>query len=69
MLAKRFILVVLLACLVLPAMVGCGVGSTVQENNRTIARVWDLDSRMLTDDVGLLLLARRPFHGSRYPIK
>ena len=65
--AKKLILVVLLAALMLPAATGCGVGSTKEENNRTISRVWEADARMLTDDVGLLLLARRPFYGSRYP--
>lgn len=67
--ATKMILVVLLAAMLLPTAVGCGVGSTQQENNRTIARVWDADAHMLTDDLGLLVLARRPFYGSRYPQK
>ena len=69
MLSRKIMLVVLLAAMLLPAMVGCGVGSTTQENSRTIARIWDADARMLTDDVGLLMLARRPFYGSRYPLR
>jgi hypothetical protein len=59
---------VLLALLAVPAL-GCGVGTTVAENNRTIRRVWDYDARMLVDDLGELVLCERPFHGSRYPIK
>ena len=67
--AKRMIVCLVLASMILPTLVGCGVGTTAEENNRTVQRVWDADARMLTDDLGLLVLARRPFHGSRVPLK
>jgi hypothetical protein len=59
----------LLACTAVIPMTGCGVGTTVADSNRAIGRVWDYDARMLVDDLGELVLAERPFHGSRYPIK
>ena len=67
--ASKLLLVILTAATVFPALAGCGIGTTQQENNRTIARVWDADARMMTDDLGLLVLARRPFWGSRIPLK
>lgn len=48
---------------------GCGVGSTQEENNRTIRQVADYDARMMTDDLGLLTQTNRPWRGSQYPIK
>lgn len=67
--AKRIVLCLVLVAICLPGLVGCGVGSTVEDNNRSISRTWDLDARMLTDDLGELVLAERPFRGSKYPIK
>ena len=32
---------------------GCGVGTTQEENNRTIRRVVDYDARLMTDDLGV----------------
>ncbi len=68
-LAKRLVLVLVLACMVLPGLVGCGVATTVQDNNRTISRVWAYDAHMMTDDLGELVLCERPWRGSRYPVK
>jgi hypothetical protein len=67
-LGKKLVLVAALALVALPSF-GCGVGTTQSENNRTIRRVAEYDERMLVDDLGLAVLANRPFHGSRYPIK
>lgn len=68
-LAIKFVLVLSLAATLLPTTSGCGVGSTKEENDRTIKRVVDSDARMMTDDLGLFILARRPFYGSRYPLR
>ncbi len=67
--AKRIVFCLVLVAMCLPGLVGCGVGSTVEDNNRAISRTWDLDARMLTDDLGELVLAERPFRGSKHPIK
>jgi hypothetical protein len=67
-LVKRIVLILALASVVIP-VVGCGVGTTVSDNNRSIARTWDHDARMLVSDLGELVMAERPFHGHRYPIK
>jgi len=67
-LAKRLVLLALLGIFFLPDC-GCGVGTTVAQNDRSIRRVWDYDARMLVDDLGELVLCERPFHASRYPIK
>ena len=92
-LAKKIFLVLLLVCMALPAVVGCGrgcgescgegcgmergegcgtfsgVGTTEPENKRMVWRVQDYDCRMLHDDLMLLSQTRRPWHGSRVPIK
>lgn len=63
--AKKVLMVVILASMIIP-VVGCGVGSTPEENSRTFSRVVDYDARMLVDDLQLLLQVDRPFRGSRW---
>lgn len=65
--AKRVLLLVLLVCLIAP-VVGCGVGSTPEENQRAFNRVVDYDARMLVDDVHLFLQVNRPLRNSRWVI-
>ncbi len=67
-LVKRIVLILALVCIVIP-VVGCGVGTTVSDNNRSIARTADYDARMLVSDLGELAQVERPFHGARYPVK
>ena len=65
--AKRAFLFVLGLALVAPVL-GCGVGTTQAENNRTIRRVADYDARMMVDDLGLLTQTHRAAHTSRWVI-
>jgi len=66
-LAKKFVMVLILAAIFAPVG-GCGVGTTQEENKRTISRSWDYDMRMLTDDVGLFLQVDRPRRTSKWVI-
>lgn len=66
-LAKKAFLFVLGLGLVAPIL-GCGVGTTQAENNRTIRRVADYDARMMVDDLGVLTQTNRPSHTSRWVI-
>jgi hypothetical protein len=65
----RRIAVLMLLCGSPLTSAGCGVGTTAQDKNRTISRVAEYDTRMMTDDLGTLSQTRRPWRGSRYPIK
>ena len=65
--AKRVLLLVLLVALVAP-VVGCGVGSTQEENQRAFNRVVDYDARMMVDDLQVFLQIDRPFRNSRWVI-
>ena len=65
--AKRVLMLVLLVALVAP-VVGCGVGSTQEENQRAFNRVVDYDARMMVDDLQLFLQIDRPFRNSRWVI-
>ena len=62
--ASVFVLGLLLAAPIL----GCGVGTTQAENNRTIRRVADYDARMMVDDLGVLTQTNRPARTSRWVI-
>lgn len=66
-LAKRAFLFVLGLVLAAPIL-GCGVGTTPAENNRTIRRVADYDARMMVDDLGVLTQTHQPSHTSRWAI-
>jgi hypothetical protein len=65
--ARRLLALVILAAMFAPVG-GCGVGSTWDENKRTIARSYDYDKRMLVDDLGLLIQVDRPRRTSRWVI-
>ena len=65
--ARRLLCLVILAAMFAP-IGGCGVGSTQEENNRAIARSWDYDTRMLVDDLGLLIQVDRPRRTSKWVI-
>ena len=65
--AKRVLMLVLLVALVAP-VVGCGVGSTPEENQRAFNRVVDYDARMMVDDLQVFLQIDRPFRNSRWVI-
>ena len=64
---RKALALVLLACTAAP-MVGCGVGTTPQENARKIRRIAEYDARMLVDDVSLLIETDRPIRTSRWVI-
>ena len=66
-LAKKLVMVLILAAMFAP-IGGCGVGTTQEENKRTISRSWDYDMRMLVDDAGLLFQVDRPRRTSRWVI-
>ncbi len=66
-LVKTLMLLALTAAVVVPSL-GCGVGTTPEENSRSIRRVADYDARMLVDDVGLLIMTNRTFRTSRWVI-
>jgi len=66
--AKHLVFLLLAGATALSAW-GCGVGTTAEDNSRTLRRVADYDARMLTDDLGTFTNSRRPWRGSRYPIK
>ncbi|HKQ47965.1 MAG TPA: hypothetical protein VJZ71_07850 [Phycisphaerae bacterium] len=61
-------LVFVLGLFLAAPLLGCGVGTTQAENNRTIRRVAEYDARMMTDDLGLLTQTNRPAHTSRWVI-
>lgn len=65
--ARRLLSLVILAAMFAPVS-GCGVGTTQEENKRTIARSWDYDKRMLVDDLGLLIQVDRPRRTSKWVI-
>ena len=65
--AKKAFLFVLGLVLATPTL-GCGVGTTQAENNRTIRRVADYDARMMVDDLGLLTKTNRASRTSRWVI-
>lgn len=65
--ARRLLSLVILAAMFAP-IGGCGVGTTQEENNRTVARSWDYDKRMLVDDLGLLFQVDRPRRTSKWII-
>jgi hypothetical protein len=66
--AFRKLVLSVLAVLVVGPLVGCGVGTTQEENNRTIARVIDYDARMMVDDLLLFSQLDRPLRTSRWII-
>lgn len=65
--AKKTLMLVLLVALTVP-VVGCGVGTTSEENQRSFRRVVDYDARMLVDDLQLFLQIDRPMRSSRWVI-
>jgi len=65
--ARKLQSLVILAAMFAP-LGGCGVGTTQEENKRTIARSWDYDKRMLVDDLGLLIQVDRPRRTSKWVI-
>ena len=66
----KFILAMVILAEPTLAAGGCsGIGTTPQENLYTVGRVVDADVRMLNDDVMLATQTRRPWRGSRYPLK
>lgn len=65
--ARRLLSLVILAAMFAP-IGGCGVGTTKEENQRTVARSWDYDKRMLVDDLGLLFQVDRPRRTSKWII-
>jgi len=65
--AKRLLTLVILAAMFAP-IGGCGVGSTWDENKRTISRSYDYDGRMLVDDLGLFFQMDRPRRTSKWII-
>jgi len=65
--AKKMLMLVLLVVLAVP-VVGCGVGTTPEENQRSFRRVADYDARMLVDDVQIFLQIDRPVRNSRWVI-
>jgi nitrite reductase (NADH) small subunit len=67
-LAKRLLVVLFVVAFVGP-LVGCGVGNTTSDTNRSIRRVADLDARMMVDDLGNFTQLNRPLHTSRHPIR
>jgi|CXWL01.1.fsa_nt_gi hypothetical protein len=64
-LARKAVVLMLLVALVSPIF-GCGVGTSVAENNRSIRRVTELDSRMLVDDLLLFSEYNRPLRTTRW---
>ena len=66
-LSKKTFLFVLGLFLAAP-LLGCGVGTTQAENNRTIRRVADYDARMMVDDLGVLTQTNQPLRTSRWVI-
>ncbi len=66
--AKKLLMVALLAALSVPVLGCAGVGSTPAENKRAIARIIDYDKRMLYDDWALATLTRRTLRTSRWVI-
>ena len=66
-LGKKAVVFVLGIFLAAP-LLGCGVGTTQAENNRTIRRVADYDARMMVDDLGVLTQTNRASHTSRWVI-
>ena len=64
-LAKKAAVLLLLVALVSP-ICGCGVGTSVAENDRSIRRVTELDSRMLVDDLLLFSEYNRPLRTTRW---
>ncbi len=65
--AKKLLMIVLLVAMMTP-VIGCGVGTNVAENTRTLDRIAYYDSRMLVDDVSLLMLTHRTLRTSRWVI-
>lgn len=66
--ARRLLSLVILAAMFAP-IGGCSsVGSTKEENNRTIARSFEYDRRMLADDLGLFFQIDRPRRTSKWVI-
>jgi hypothetical protein len=63
--AKKLLMLVLLVALAAP-IIGCGVGTTPEENQRAFRRVADYDARMLVDDLQIFLQIDRPFRGSHW---
>lgn len=66
-LAKRLFLFVFAALMAAP-LLGCGVGTTAEDNNRTLSRLIDYDARMLVDDLALLAQTNRTLRTSRWVI-
>lgn len=64
----RKMLLVVVAAMALSPMLGCGVGTTWEENQRTIRRVADYDARMMVDDLGLFTQTHRTTRTSRWII-
>ncbi len=66
-LAAKLMMIVLAAMIFVPTL-GCGVGTTPEENNRQVRRIADYDARMLVDDVNLLMMTNRTLRTSRWVI-
>ncbi|MBX3396928.1 MAG: hypothetical protein KF841_16355 [Phycisphaerae bacterium] len=66
-LVKRLFALVFVAMLIVPT-IGCGVATTAADNQRTIRRIADYDSRMLVDDLALFLQTNRTLRTSRWVI-
>ncbi len=64
----RKLLLVIVAAVAIGPMVGCGVGTTQEENWRTVRRVADYDARMMVDDLALFAQTHRTMRTSRWII-
>ncbi len=67
-LAKKLVMLVLVVVLAGPIL-GCGVGTTMQENIQAGGRVANYDALMLADDLRLFWQLDRPVRTSRWIIR
>jgi hypothetical protein len=64
-LVKKAAVLLVLVTMISPIF-GCGIGTSVADNNRSIRRVTELDSRMMVDDLLLFSQYNRPLRTTRW---
>ncbi len=67
-LAKKLVMLVLVVVLAGPIL-GCGVGTTSEENWQTAGRIANYDALMMADDLRLFWQLDRPVRTSRWIIR